>query len=189
MRSLLLASVIGFVALVAAAGCGGNVFVGGGDGGSGGAGSGSGGAGSGGGSGSVSPTGGPQPGSPGYALITGAGELTLRFQSAPLTCLNQSTPSGCGWWEVSITMPAALLVPGTIDLGTTEGADIFIQESANSGPSPDDCSGAAAGGGMLPATLVIYQVADTAVDLEIQGFNTYVSVGKPDGVYTAPLCN
>jgi len=186
---LFLASMVAAAVLASVAGCGGNVVVeppgtssgGLGGGGSGGAGT----AGDGSGGGIVDPTG-PQPVSPGYAVVSGQDFVQIRFVSQPLSCQNPSfMPSGCGWWMVDVGMPDYLFAVGTIDLASPE-LKFFIQES--NGPDPNSC-GSAVGGGMLPGTLIIHSISATEAQLELQGISGYFLDGGADGVYVAPVCN
>lgn len=195
MRSFL-ACAFAVLATACAAGCGGNVVVDkpGGTGAAAGStpagGGGTGGVGGtapvgGGGNGGSTGTG--KPGSPGHALIVNQGTVTVLFSSQDVTCKNPSPKNnGCGWWNVTISMPEDLLVPSTIDLSTASNVSVLFQEAGNS-IGGTSCP-SSAGGGQIPAKLTIQSVKQESAELSIEGFTTLMLDGEPDGSYHALRC-
>ncbi len=165
----------GVVAAAFFSGCGGNVIVG--DAGSGGEG----------GSGGGASTGGTDGGN---AIVLEQGTVEFRFMSVPLTCQNPDPfPPGCGWWELSITLPdASLFTPGVIDLESVAATVSFQEVGQPQSSDPNDCPGGGGIGGTFPGTLEIHAVTSDHADVMLFGFNDYFLEAKPDGAYSALRC-
>jgi hypothetical protein len=180
---LALSFMVAAVVLAAAAGCGGGVVVG--EGGSGGGGSGSAGSSQGGSSGTVDPTGMPPPSR--AVVLMSPGTAEVHIASGSLSCESPDISTAvCGTWQVTITMPEFLFVPGTVDLAS-DSVKLFITETGQG--VPNDCPGSAASGGSTPGTLTITSVNGASAEIELQGLNNLFLDGKPDGVYTAAVCS
>lgn len=174
---LTLSSIFAVISL-AAAGCGGNVVLGGG-GGAGGAG------GAGGSTSTVDPTGMPAQSS--AVILDNPDFVEIHIASSSLTCTAPDPPSGScqSSWEITIGMTSDTFAVGTIDLETGP-VKVFATESV-SGPDPNGCAGAVGGGG-LPGTLIIHSIGDATAEIELQGMNYLFLEGQPDGPYTAARC-
>lgn len=129
------------------------------------------------------------------AIVYGDSTVTFRVSNVPLDCSapTESPPfSECSWFNVEISMPAANVQVGTIDLGADGSVSVYTQEAtAPYSSTPGDCGGTAAvtGGGMgaMFGLLDITDVSAANVTFTLSQTSFFLDQDA-NGTYTAPRC-
>lgn len=105
----------------------------------------------------------------------------LTGSSEGATCEDpERTPDGCDTWSAELSVPAELLVPGTVGEFEVEAS---IQANMF-GDGPDSCGGGIFGG---PFAITIEEVTETEIAFTLPSFDFGTSVPIA-GSYVAPIC-
>lgn len=124
-------------------------------------------------------------------IVYGSDPVTIRFASFPLACddPDKAAPTGCNWYEVELTFPAALLTPGYLPMGNSD-VKLFtgISGSPNN-PMPGQCPSAAASGGPLSqGGWEILAVNTDSVEFRVTDFSMNLTGHDFNGTHTAERC-
>ena len=113
--------------------------------------------------------------------------LLVQIANYAQGCSNNPGPDCDGGftWQISVTIPSALQVPGVLQL-SDPSLNGFFSESLSDAQNTGDCSGG--GGSFVQGTLEIVSIDSGTIVVKLAGTSPGVTDFDADGEYSAPIC-